>query len=108
MIKLILQIWNKEQVPTQWLQGIFCPIHKKADRGKCSSYRPIRLLNMGYKIFTILLNNRLSKFVGSKLSEAQAGFRPNRSTLDNTFIIRQTFKKCHEYNIDLHNIFAIN
>jgi len=46
-----------------------------------------------YKIFTILPNNRLSKIVESKLSEAQAGFRPNRSTLKNIFIIRQTFEK---------------
>jgi len=42
----------------------------------------------------------------SKVSEAQAGFRPNRSTLDNIFIIRQTFEKRHEYTIDLHNIFV--
>jgi hypothetical protein len=33
------------------------------------------------------------------------GFRPNRSTIDNTFIVREIYKKCHEYNIDLHNIF---
>jgi len=72
----------------------------------CSNYRPITLLNMAYKIFTILLNNRLPKVVDSKLSEAQAGFRPNRSTLDNLFIIRQTFEKCREYNIDFHNIFV--
>ena len=31
MYKLILLIWNKEQLPTKWLQGIICPIHKKAD-----------------------------------------------------------------------------
>jgi len=61
---------------------------------------------MAYKVFTILLNNRLSKIVDSELSEVQAGFRPNRSTLDNIFIIHQTFEKCHEYNIDLHNIFV--
>jgi hypothetical protein len=33
------------------------------------------------------------------------GFRPDRSTVDNIFIIRQVFKKCHEYNIELHNVF---
>jgi len=32
------------------------------------------------------------------------GFRPNRSTVDNTFIVRQIYEKCHEYNIDFHNI----
>jgi len=44
--------------------------------------------------------------VESKLSEAQVGFRLNRSTLDNIFIIHQTFEKRYEYNIDFHNIFV--
>jgi len=101
MYKLILVIWNKEQLPIEWMQGIICPIYKKGDRAVCSNYRLITLLNNAYKIFTILLNNRLSKIVESELSEAQVGFRTNRSTLDNIFIICQTFEKCHEYNIDL-------
>jgi sorting nexin-29 len=109
MYKLILLIWNKEQLPTEWLQGIICPIHKKGERAICSNYRPITLLNIAYKIFTIILNNRLSKLAESKLSEAQAGFRSNKSTLENIFIIiyiiRQTFEKCYKYNIDLHKIF---
>jgi hypothetical protein len=33
------------------------------------------------------------------------GFRPNRSTTDNIFIVRQIYEKCYEYNIDLDNIF---
>jgi hypothetical protein len=34
------------------------------------------------------------------------GFRPNRSTIDNIFMIRQIFEKCYEYNRELHNIFV--
>ena len=41
----------------------------------------------------------------SKLGEYQAGFRPNRSTVDNIFILRQMFERCHEHNIELHNAF---
>jgi hypothetical protein len=33
------------------------------------------------------------------------GFRPNRSTIDNIFIVRQIYEKCNEYSIDLHNMF---
>jgi len=33
------------------------------------------------------------------------GFIPNRSTIDNIFIVRYIYEKCYEYNIDLHNIF---
>ena len=104
--KLILLIWNKEHLPTEGLQGIICPIYKKGERTMCSNYRPITLLTIAYKIFTNILNNRLSKIVESKLSDGQSGFRPKRSTLDNIFTVRQTFEKCYEYNIDLHNIFV--
>jgi hypothetical protein len=31
MYKLILLIWNKEQLPTEWLQQIICPIYKKGE-----------------------------------------------------------------------------
>ena len=34
------------------------------------------LLNIAYKIFTMIVNNRLSEIVESKLSDAQSGFRP--------------------------------
>jgi hypothetical protein len=32
------------------------------------------------------------------------GFRPNRSPIDNIFIVRQIYEKSHEHNIDLYNI----
>jgi len=46
-----------------------------------------------YKIFTTLLNNRLSNIVESKLEDCQMGFQPNRSTIDNLFIVRQIIEK---------------
>jgi sorting nexin-29 len=89
----------------EWLQGIICPTYKKGERIISSNYRPITLLNIAYKKFTIILNNRLSRILETKLSDVQSGFTPNRSTLYNIFIVRQTFEKCYEYNIDLHNMF---
>jgi hypothetical protein len=64
------------------------------------------LLNKAYKIYAILLNTRLSKIIENKLGDFQMGFRPNRSTIDNIFTVRQIFEKCYEYNIELHNIFV--
>ena len=65
----------------------------------------ISLLSITYNIFAILLYNRLSKITEPDIGNCQMGFRPNRITIDNIFIMRQIYEKYYEYNIDLHNIF---
>jgi hypothetical protein len=102
---LILKIWKNERIPEEWTEGIICPIFKKGDRRLCNN-RPITLLNTVYKIFAILLHNRIYIEVEHKIGEYQMGFRPNRSTIDNIFIICQIYEKCHEHNIELHNVFV--
>ena len=62
------------------------------------------MLNVAYKIFAIILNQRLVDIVETKSVDYQSGFRPKRSTIDNIFIIRQIIEKCYEYNVDIHNI----
>jgi hypothetical protein len=104
--KLICNIWNTETLPAQWNEGIICPIYKKGNRLNCNNYRPIMLLNITYKIYAILLNKRLSEITENKLGDFQVGFQPNRSTIDNIFMVRQIYEKCYEYNIELHNIFV--
>jgi len=80
-------------------------IQKKGGRKQSNTYRGISLLNITYKIFTILLYNQLSKIIEPENGNYQMGFRPNRPIIDNIFIVRQIYEKCYEYNIDLHNIF---
>jgi hypothetical protein len=43
---LVLKIWDEEELPTQWNEGIKCPIYRKGGRLKCNIYRPITLLNI--------------------------------------------------------------
>ena len=74
--KLIMKIWDEDTLPTEWVEGIICPIYKKRDRMICSNYRPFTLLNVVYKISSILINNRLTKIVENKLEDCQMGFRP--------------------------------
>jgi hypothetical protein len=71
----------------------------------CSNYRTITPLNVIYKIFRILINNRLSIIVESKLEDCQMGFWPNKYTIDNLFIVRKIILKCHEFNIEPQNVF---
>jgi hypothetical protein len=48
--KLIMLIWNKEELPHRWKESIVVPINKKGDRTHCSNYRGISLLSTSYKI----------------------------------------------------------
>jgi hypothetical protein len=100
-----MKIWKGETLPRKWTEGKICPLCKKGDRMICSNYRPITLLKVTYKIFTFFINNRLSSVVESKVEYCETGFQPNRSTFVNIFIVRQIIKKCHEFNIKLHNFF---
>ena len=43
--KLIISIWNKEELPEEWKESIMVPIYKKGDKTDCSNYRGISLAN---------------------------------------------------------------
>ena len=58
--KLIIAIWNKEELPEEWKKSIMVPIYKKGDKTDCSKYRSISLLPTMYKIFSIILLSRLT------------------------------------------------
>ena len=37
--KLIIAIWNKEELPGEWKESIIVPIHNKGDKTDCNNYR---------------------------------------------------------------------
>ena len=41
--KLIIAIWNKEELPGEWKESIIVPIDKKGDKTDCNNYRGISL-----------------------------------------------------------------
>ena len=49
--KLIISIWNKEELPDEWKKLIIVPIYKKGDKTDCNNYRVISLLPPMYKVF---------------------------------------------------------
>jgi hypothetical protein len=61
---------------------------------------------MSYKIFAILIYNKLSERIESMISDYQMGFMPNRSAIYNIHTIKQMYEKCYEYSIDIHNVFV--
>ena len=89
LCKLFNQIFDKGHFPEQWSEGYIVPLHKKGSINNTDNYRGITLLSVLGKLFTRILNNRLSEWAENYqvLIEAQAGFRPGMSTVDNVFVL---------------------
>jgi len=49
--KLIISVWNKEELPEKRKESIMVPIYKKGDKTDCSNYRGISLLPTKYNFF---------------------------------------------------------
>jgi hypothetical protein len=65
--KLIISIWNKEEMSDQWKESIFVPIHKTDDKTDCNNYCGISLLSTSYKILSNILLSWLSPYIYMKL-----------------------------------------
>lgn len=86
--------------------ALICPIHKKDDKKECNNYRGIALVNITYKILSYCILDRIKPLAENILGDYQAGFRENKSTIDQIFIIRQLAQKNWEFDQELHTLFV--
>ncbi len=64
------------------------------------------MLSIAGKILaSIMLNRLLTSVYEQNLPESQCGFRPDRSTIDMIFTVRQVQEKCLEQNMNLYIVF---
>jgi hypothetical protein len=49
--KLIISVWNKEEMPEEWKQSITVPLYKKGDKTDCSNYTGTSLFPTVYKFY---------------------------------------------------------
>ena len=80
--------WEEEFIPVDWMDGIVVPLHKGGDNCDIGNYRVITIGSHIGKMFCSVLNARLSEVMEGKiLGEAQGGFRRNRRTTDQVFVV---------------------
>ena len=53
-------VFNNGHFLKQWVDGLLIPIHKKGSKSNIDNYRGVTLLSSLGKLFTRILNNRLS------------------------------------------------
>jgi len=94
---LIQDIWEKEEIPTEWKTGHIVKLPKKGDLGDCQNWRGIQLLSIPSKVLTRILLERLKTAVNDILRDEQAGFRAGRSCIDQIATLRIILEQSLEW-----------
>jgi len=98
-----LVVWYSENLPDDWTRGIILPFWKrKGDKLVCSNHRGITLLFIPSKVFTRVLLGRSLPAIRSCRRPQQAGFMPNRSTIDQISALRLIIEKNREFRKGRH------
>jgi hypothetical protein len=103
--KLCNKAWDEGTIPGEWGKSILVPIPKKGDLSECSNYRTISLINHTGKVLIIVLLNRLKQKLDPHLSEEQAGFRKDRSTVHQILTLRILAEKAKRQGKKVYNCF---
>ena len=89
LTKYFNKLFESGMFPLAWSESLIRPLHKKDDKNSPDNYRGISLFNVSGKLYSYVLNKRLTDWVEEHrlVNEAQAGFRRNYSTIDHIFTL---------------------
>jgi hypothetical protein len=95
LVKYFNYIFDKGLFPEEWSMAVLQPLHKKGDLDNPDNFRGISLLNICSKIYSFVLNKRVTKWIESNglLGEEQAGFREEHCTADHIFTLYAMVQK---------------
>lgn len=95
-------------IPQLWNESITCLIPKEAGTSDPLNQRPIALVSCFYKIYSHIINNRLNHLLETNqiLSEAQHGFRQNRSTSQCIHTYQTIIQYSRLHKLPLHALYV--
>jgi hypothetical protein len=93
-------ILNSGNFPTAWANDYLMVLHKKGNKYDPNNYRGISRSSCLGKLFTRIINERLSNFLteNSIIRPEQGGFRKNFRTTDSMFVLK-TLQDKYKYII---------
>ena len=95
LLKLIRLIFAEHIYPSTWNVNFLKPIHKKGKTTDPDNYRGLAIGSAFGKLFSIILLNRLMKFIKQKqlISPHQIGFMKGSGTPDHIFLLQTIIEK---------------
>ena len=107
ILNLFQLCFSTGKIPNEWSKAIIQPLPKakENDPRVPLHYRGISLLCCSAKLYSSLLNHRLSTYLDDILVDAQNGFRKKRSCADHVFALNSIIKNRMEENLDTFTAF---
>ena len=62
LVKYVNKLFSSGSYTIEWTKAIIVPLHKKFDINDVDNYRGISLLNVLSKVFTHIVNGRLTEY----------------------------------------------
>ena len=89
LLSLFNKWWALKTAPEELYYARVASIYKKGDTENAANYRPISFLSSFYKLYMIMIRERIQAEVEEMVTKTQYGFRPAKSTAHAIFIIRR-------------------
>jgi hypothetical protein len=97
MTELCNEVVREGKIPEDWSRSWMVSIYKgKGDALECGSYRGVKLLEHGLKVFERVVEARLRRNIMEGricIDDMHFGFMPGRGTTDAVFVVRQVQEK---------------
>ena len=104
LLDLLNRCWEGEELYEEINQADLAVIYKKEPADKPENYRPIALLNIGYKLMASMIQKRLSEAMDDRIDPAQFGSRKGRSTAQPIHMYRRIQEIHEEAGLELITI----
>ena len=99
------RIWSFVcDLPLEDRTGTLQPVPKKSGGAVVTSFRPICLLTSLYKLYAVLVFQKVCNRVKAFVSWTQAGFIRGRSCGNNLWILRRVAERAIEFNVPVYCI----
>src|SRR3984885_13144471 len=86
--QIINTAWEEGYTPSEWKKSILVILHKKGSPLECGNYRTIALISHLAKVMMAILTERLRGATEEHMADEQAGFRKDRSTVQQILALR--------------------
>ena len=106
ILKLMNNCWHAKRIPQSWKTARVASLYKnKGSDSEPKNYRPISLLSVLYKVYTRLLQRRISQGMDDRIRTVQNGFRRDHSTSIPLHILRRLQELYEKDNTPLYLLF---